>query len=110
MTTKQRAPIDATRAWEAAETLEAIVGPGVDLVHTKRMGWGQSITEICEVWSIDAEGPHAYAPAIVQLATHDDDSSLGEAEKPEDRLRDRLKAMLAACDKPILKFPDDFTG
>lgn len=39
MPTKQRAPIDATRVWEAAETLEVILGPGVDLVHTKRMGW-----------------------------------------------------------------------
>jgi hypothetical protein len=37
--TRARAPIDATRAWEAAETLEAILGPGVDLVHSKRLGW-----------------------------------------------------------------------
>jgi hypothetical protein len=36
LSSKTTRPIDATRVWEAAETLEAILGPGVDLVHTKR--------------------------------------------------------------------------
>lgn len=31
--------IDATRNWETAEYLEQILGPGFELMHTKRMGW-----------------------------------------------------------------------
>jgi hypothetical protein len=35
----RRAPVDATRTWEAAEALERILEPGIELVHTKRLGW-----------------------------------------------------------------------
>jgi hypothetical protein len=31
--------IDATRTHDVAEGLEEILGPGYDLVHTKRLGW-----------------------------------------------------------------------
>lgn len=38
-TRTRAAPIDATRAWDAAGVLETMLEPGIELVHTKRMGW-----------------------------------------------------------------------
>lgn len=35
----RRAVIDATRAWEAAEVIETMVGRGYHLSHTYGMGW-----------------------------------------------------------------------
>jgi hypothetical protein len=69
--------------------------------------WGQGSTDICEVWSLGNQPPHAYAPPIT-VGTDDEAASLGEAELAADRLRAKLNEMLAACDKPILRFPEDF--
>lgn len=35
----QKPAIDATRAWEAADIIEQMVGAGFHLAHTHRMGW-----------------------------------------------------------------------
>jgi hypothetical protein len=71
--------------------------------------WAKGAHEICEVWSLGDEPPHAYAE-VVGVGTHDDDGSLGEDADPVVRLRSRLAEMLTACDKPVLKFPEDFAS
>lgn len=68
--------------------------------------WGTSSYEIVEVISYE-DKPYRYISAD-PISTHEDDSSLGEDEDPIVRLRAKLQAMLAACDQPVLKFPEDF--
>ncbi len=74
--------------------------------------WGQTATEMCEVWRMGDQPPHSYVP-LWGVGTHDDDSEYDTDTEvlygPADRLRRRLTAMLEACDKPILRFPQDFT-
>lgn len=69
--------------------------------------WGKSTYDICDVWSIDGDKPHAYHE-VCDVSTHDDDWSIDDEPTPVGRLRNQLTAMLVACDKPVLRFPEDF--
>lgn len=69
--------------------------------------WGKGAHEVCEIWSVNNEKPHAYAE-VPGVGTSDDDPSLGDDPDPVTRVRNLLTDLLTACDKPILKFPEDF--
>lgn len=52
----RRPLVDATRIWEAAEIVEAVLGPRLDLVHSARMGW------LLRAWNSDLD--HAGLPRM----------------------------------------------
>lgn len=68
--------------------------------------WGKHSIDVCDVQYAPDGTPYAYFE--VEPGTAEDQEDLADPETPEGRIRAQLMLMLKACDRPVLRFPEDF--